>query len=339
MGLLETRPVVRASLDSSEALISRSEAIAAGLAPDDVKRLVRSGIWVPVRRGIFTHRDRWLDLDEWRGRPLLTVRAVHRSLVLPHAISHTSGALVHDLPVLRTHDGLVHVTTYGTSRARVRNGVKRHHALFTDDEVWLIDGLPVLGLARTALDIAREHGFAAGVCAIDAARQRGVSEAELWAAREAMWRWPGVSVADDALVASDPGAESLGESLSRILLKEAGLGPVQTQFELSDGKRSARCDMRVGRQMFEFDGVIKLRPPERGGVADRPPEEVVAAMKDRQDWVCGFHLGMSHITWPDFWGARRDQAKRRLRREYDATVSRYGTSIDDLAPYIVNRRG
>lgn len=338
MELLETRPAVRRLEHSSDGLISTSEALAEGLAPDDVRRLVRCGIWVPVRRGIYTHREHWSALDEWRGRPLLEVRAVHRSLLLPHTISHVSGALVHDLPTLRTHDGLVHVTKYGGSRAHVRNGVKHHHARFTDDDVLLIDGLPVLGLARTALDIAREHGFAAGVCAIDAARRRGVSVAELWVAREAMWRWPGVSVADDALDVSDPGAESIGESLTRILLMEVGLGPIQTQFELSDAGRSARCDLRVGRQMFEFDGLVKLRPPERGGLADRPPEEVVAAEKDRQDWVCGFHLGMSRITWPDFWGARREQAKRRLRREYDATVARYGTSIGDLAPYIVNRR-
>ena len=30
-------------------------------------------------------------------------------------------------------------------------------------------------------------------------------------------------------------------------------------------------------------------------------------------------------------------AKQRLRREYDATTARFGTSIDDLAPYVVLR--
>jgi len=84
--------------------------------------------------------------------------------------------------------------------------------------------------------------------------------------------------------------------------------------------------------------LIKLRPPERGGVADRAPEEVVAAEKRRQDWLSGFHLGVSRVTWHELWGVERERTTLRLRREYEATVARFGTSIDDLAPYVVRRR-
>ena len=242
-----------------------------------------------------------------------------------------------DLPILRPRDDLVHVTKYGAPRARVRNGIKHHQSRFRIEDVVFVDGLPVLGPARTALDIARESGFVAGVCAIDSARQRGVSLTELWAAREPMRHWPNVTVADDAVLFSDGGAESLGETLTRIVLDEIGLGPVETQFELRDATGWARCDMRVGRQLFEFDGLVKLQPLERGGLAERPPEEVVADEKRRQDWVCGFHLGMSRVTWDELWGAERARLKARLRREYDATTARYGTSVSDLAPYIVRR--
>jgi hypothetical protein len=266
-----------------------------GLSADKVKQLVGSGLWVPVRRGFYTPRDHWQALDDRRGRPLLVVRAVHRGMQRPHVMSHNSAALVLGLPFLDPHDGLVHLTKYGAPRARVRDGVKHHQSRYRQDHVTWVDGLPVLGIARTALDIAREHGFAAGVCAIDAARQRGVSLAELWQEREAMWHWPRVSVSDAAIQFSSAGAESIGESLSRILLDEIGLGPIETQFELRDATGWARCDMRIGRQVFEFDGLVKLQPPERGGVADRPPEEIVAAEKRRQDWVCGFHLGMSRL--------------------------------------------
>jgi hypothetical protein len=337
MVLLESRPAVRRLELAQDGLISRAAALARGLSADDVKALVRLGVWVPVRRGWYTSRAHWAELDERRGRPLLAVRAVHQSLVRPHAVSHSSAALVHGLPILDPRDGLVHVTKVGP-RARVRYGIKHHHARYRPDQVVEIDGLPVLDLPRTALDIAREFGFEAGVCAIDAARQRGVSIAELAEARQPMWHWPNVGVVDDALGFSDPAAESIGESLARVLLDELGLGPIETQFELRDPTGWARCDMRVGRQIYEFDGVVKLRPPERGGVADRAPEDVVAEEKRRQDWVCGFHLGMSRITWGDFWGMGRERAKARLIREYDATRARFGESIDDLAPYIVHRR-
>ena len=299
-----------------------------------MKWLVRSGVWVTVRRGCYAPRELWAALDEWHGRPLLQVRAAYGAARRPHVVSHSSAAVVHDLPHLSPRDGLVHLTQYGAPRARVRNGVKHHHARFDPSEVVVVEGLPTLGLARTALDIARENGFAAGVCAVDAVRRRGVSLSELERARRPMWHWPFVSIADDALAFSDPGAESIGESLARILLDEIGIGQVQTQFELRDATRSARVDLRVGRHLFEFDGLVKLRPPERGGTADRPPEDVVAAEKERQDWLCGFRLGMSRITWADFWGRRREVAKARLRREYDATTALWGSAIEDLAPYL-----
>jgi len=47
---------------------------------------------------------------------------------------------------------------------------------------------------------------------------------------------------------------------------------------------------------------------------------------------------MSRIVWDDLWGLRRERTKIRLRREYAATVARYGTDISDLAPYRVHRR-
>jgi hypothetical protein len=337
MELLGSRAAVRRLSSRPDGLVSRAEALAEGLSGDDVKRLVKLGLWVTLRRGWYTPAEHWEALDELRGRPMLVVRAAHRGLRGSHVVSHSSAAPILDIPILRPRDDLIHVTKYGAPRARVRHGIKHHQSRYRLDEVAFIGGLPVLGLARTALDIAREYGFASGVCAIDAVRQRGVTLGDLAACRKAMWHWPRVTVVDDAMAFSDPGAESLGESLTRIVLDEIGLGPVETQFELHDATGRARCDMRVGRQLFEFDGAIKLRRPERGGVADREPEEVVALEKRRQDWVCGFHLGMSRVTWDELWGVQRERLKVRLRREYDATVARFGVSIDDLAPYVVRR--
>jgi hypothetical protein len=322
----------------NDGLVSRQEALAEGLSADDVRRLVRLGLWVPVRRGWYTTAAHWESLDAMRGRPLLRIRADHRALSRTHVISHASSALVLDLPILRPRDQVTHVTKYGAPRARVRNGIKHHQSRYRLEDVEFVDGLPVLGLARTALDIARESGFVAGVCAIDAARQRGVTLTELWAARVPMWHWPDVTVADQAVLFSDAGAESLGESLTRILLAEIGLHPIETQFELRDATGWARCDLRVGRHVIEFDGLVKLRSVSEGGVADRTPAEVVAEEKRRQDWVCGFGLGMSRVTWPELWGRQRELTGQRLLREYAATTARFGTNIDDLAPYVVLRR-
>ena len=97
------------------------------------------------------------------------------------------------------------------------------------------------------------------------------------------------------------------------------------------------CDVRVGRHVFELDGKVKLIPVAEGGVAARDPVDVLWAEKKRQDFITGFKLGVSRVTYRDL-GPGRQQAVARLRREYADTVARFGTDIRDLAPYVVRRR-
>jgi hypothetical protein len=249
-----------------------------------------------------------------------------------------SAALVHELPFLRPRAPLIHVTKLEGPRTRIRAGIKHHQARCVLPVVESVGGIPVLTPGRTALDVAREDGFAAGVAMIDAVRQRGTTLHDLEHHLEYMRHWPNVSLVREALAFSDPGAESIGESLMRVLVAELELGlPLETQFELRDSTGWARCDLRVGRHVFEFDGGIKYRSPEHGGVATTEADQVLMAEKRRQDWVCGFHLGMSRVVWNDLWGLRRERTKARLLREFNATAARFGSDIGDLAPYRVQR--
>ena len=120
-------------------------------------------------------------------------------------------------------------------------------------------------------------------------------------------------------------------------MEALGHGRPETQFGLTDGTRTALCDLRLGRQMFEFDGHLKYRRVEDGGLADIDAADVVWYEKQRQDWVCGFKLGMSRLVWDDLFGSRRELTARRLEREYLDTCARFGTSIDDLTAYRVRR--
>jgi hypothetical protein len=286
---------------------------------------------------VYVPRSRWQQLDERVGRPVLEISAASMVLRSPHVVSHDSAALLLGLPTLRQPRPLVHVTRLGSPRATTRDGIKRHQSPILEGYVVQAAGLPVLGLARTAVDIAREHGLVAGVAAIDAARQRGVGLAELWSVAEPMWHWPHVITARRAIERSDGGAESLGESLMRMFVEELGLGPIQTQFEIADGVRRARVDLRVGRHLFEFDGRIKYLRTQRGGVAVKEVEAVVWDEKRRQDWLLGYQLGMSRLVWDDFFGTARVRALDRVAREYALTLARFGSSIDDLAHLVVRR--
>jgi len=63
MDHLESLPAVRRLALTSDGLIARSDALGQGLPADAVKQLVRRGVWIPVRRGLYTHRDHWQALD------------------------------------------------------------------------------------------------------------------------------------------------------------------------------------------------------------------------------------------------------------------------------------
>jgi hypothetical protein len=327
-------PAVLAAMAAQHGVITRAQAIAAGLSPDDLARALRSGEWVTPRRGFHVTGEHWSSLDVHVGRPRLEARVAWMGLRADYVISHNSAAAFQGVATLRQPTPLVHVTRLGAPRARTQHGIKRHQSRVLDEHVVQLEGLPMLGPARTAIDIAREHGLQPGVVAMDSARQLGVGIDELWGTTECMWRWPDITTARAAIELSNDRAESPGETLTRLLLVELGLGPIQPQFEIRDGVRWARCDLRVGRHLFEFDGFKKYLRRDMGGLAV-DPDRVVWEEKQRQDWLLGYQLGMSRLIWADFWGDRRRAARQRVAREYQLTCARFGTSIDDLAHVIV----
>ncbi len=299
--------------------------------------LVRTGAWVLVRRGVYMPAELWRALDPYDGRARTRARAAHLQMRAAHVLSHESAARELGMPILTPDTELIHVTRRGALSGRVEHGVKHHLAPYQRNQVLEVEGVPVLNAARTAADIAREHGYVHGTVACDSARQLGVRLSDLWEAVAPMTCWPEVTVVRASIQDSDPGAESVGETLGRMLLEEIGLGPIQTQFELRDHTGWARCDMRVGRHLVEFDGFKKYLRQDRGGLAVVDPEQVVWQEKQREDWLRGYRLGMSRLVWADYWGARRELAKERVRREYMATCAAYGTDISDLAHMIVRR--
>jgi hypothetical protein len=191
----------------------------------------------------------------------------------------------------------------------------------------------VLGRARTAIDIAREHGNPAGIIAVDDARRHGVTLNDLSRVLAGMPCWPFKVTAREAVEESDPDADSILETLGRLLVTELGHGRPQTQFGLTAGGRTAWADLRLGRHLFECDGRVKLRSVSDGGVATTGPDDVLWEAKLRRDWMQGFRLGMSVITWVDVLGPGRRAALARFDREYLATCAAIGTDITELAQF------
>lgn len=324
-----------ALIDSPNGLFTYRQAGDAGLAYDDLRRLVRSGDLVLVRRGVYVEAERWAALDPYRGRPILRIHAA--ALVLrctQYVFSHDSAALLHGLGTPDARTAQVHVTRRKVHGDADRAGIKHHRAPFQDEQVCVVGGLPVLEPGRTALDMAREHGLVAGVACADAALRVGVPRDALVAERARMRCWPGSRTMDQAIALADPGSESWLESEGRVFVHALNIGWPHTQFGLSDGRRTVWCDLRVGRHIVEIDGLLKYDEDQQPGLR---PREILEREKRRQDFISGFKLGMSRLTAHDL-RAGRHAAVARIRREYEDTCRRFGTDVSDLAAYIVRRR-
>jgi hypothetical protein len=312
---------------SQHGLITHQQALAAGLQTRDVARLVASGEWVRLRKGVYADGAAYAAAEAFREAPMLRMRAVTLAVDTEPVFSHDSAAIVHRLGVPDARTSAPHVARTSHRSTRTTGGIVTHGAPFAAEQITRVDGLLVLDAARTALDMTRLHGLWPGMAACDAALRLGVTRADLTRAAGPMQGWPHKRRVDRAVELADPGAESYLESLARGLVMELGIGRPQTQFGLTDGHRRVWCDLRVGRHVFEADGLLKY---------DEDPEGTLREEKMRQDFVSGFKLGASRITHHDCFAGRR-AALRRLAREYDDTCRRFGTSIDDLAPYLLPR--
>lgn len=323
------RPELRARASANGGVFTRQDAVDCGCTERELKTLTgHRGAWVVVRRGCYAERALWESLDD-DGRYLLRVRAVSLSLTRHAVISHASAAVVLEMPVRPRWRELAHVTRPGVRGSRTESGVKHHLGSLDDTDLVVVGGLQVTGPARTALDVAREHGFEDGVVAADAALRLGATRKDLAASLEVMTCWPRVTAARAAVEVADGGAQTIGESLLRLMVLELQIGVPESQFVIVEGGKRAEIDLRVGRHLFEFDGQIKYLGRDRGGVADEPPEDVVWREKQREDWVrrANGGYGMSRVVWREMFGPARRATLRRLYDEFSATLRRFG---DDM---------
>ena len=262
-------------------LITRAQALAAGLTPATSSAVC--GAANGSRSGVVLRHPRASGRPRRARRPAAAGGARRVSALRHDYASATLGAAGagHRRPSppttagprhrVRTHPGPVSATASSTTMP----GSTRHER--ADEST----GSSCSSLARTAVDIAREHGLRAGVVrdrrGVDSAACRSPSCGQ---PREPMWHWPFVTRRGRRSRFSDPRAESIGESLARILLDEtrarADPDPVRDPRRAPSGP--VRPPRRASPLSSSRDWSSCLRC-DQGGVADRTPSEVVAAEK------------------------------------------------------------
>jgi hypothetical protein len=128
-----------------------------------------------------------------------------------------------------------------------------------EDEVVIVDGIPVTSPTRTALDLGCWYPTTSGVAAIDSlARATDIKAADVELLAQ---RYPGRrGIARGRLAISlfDPGAQSPKETWLRLVLVQAGLPRPQTQIPVLNEFGSAIAYLDMGwedvKVAVEYDG-------------------------------------------------------------------------------------
>jgi hypothetical protein len=276
----------------------RPELLAAGLSDDDLARLCRSGGLGRVRRGAYVDAaDERLRNRE--ARHALAARAAIMQLPPGAVASHVSAAVLHGLPAWGVPMDRVHVTRDGRSGGHRRRTLHVHVTPLGAHDVSVVDGVAVTTVPRTLADLARDEEFEPAVAVIDTALRRGLATPDVL--QQAVSRTPqrrGIRAARRAVTFADGGAESVGESRSRVLLDRARLPRPVLQWEVPGRQPIGRCDFgwpELGT-VGEFDGRIKYGRLLKPG---QDPGDVVFAEKRREDAIRDAGFRVVRWVWDD----------------------------------------
>ena len=191
-----------AQSDITTPLLWRSDLLARGHSPDQIRWALTSQRWLALRRGVYVERETFTSLSA-REQHLLRALALHQSLNCDHVLSHHTALAFHGLAPLHPLMDVT-LTTHRDLRRHVVGAqvfTTRDLALHRIDHVtpWGTS-LPVTSLARTIVDIARTCDLPTTLVAAESALSRDLTQRRDWGdVLDQLPRWPGVNQAQRSL--------------------------------------------------------------------------------------------------------------------------------------------
>ena len=248
-------------LDSQYGLLTRQQLLAADLGRGWIDRAARE--WPTILPGIYVRRP----MDDFRQRAMAAVlrwpgsnlshvvagrvRGWDEPFVAPAWLALGQKALPY---VEGWPDDQVDLTVT-SGRPRGAPGYRIHHG--PTGRTVLVAGLPVCGGLETALQIARTTPLAYSVPLLDAlAHQDHRRISDLASLIDHRTRTRGMVRARKAVSLANPLAESMLESLGRLLILLGGLPAPTVQLAVTVPGRKYRADLGYEQQrvLIEFDG-------------------------------------------------------------------------------------
>jgi hypothetical protein len=288
---------IAALAGEQDGAFSAAEARARGIDAGLLRRALRDGELVRVRRGAFVSGPCWEAADP-DSRYRLRVLAVARTRP-GDAVSHHSAFAVRGLPLWKHDEQRVDVLS-DVEQAVGRSGLWVHPRGLVQPEV--VDGIPVEPVARSIVRTALTMGLECAVVAGDAALHAGlVTHTQLVDEVARLTPHQGRSRALDTVLRMNGAAESVGESLTRLVLDDLGLSyECQVLIREASGEVVARVDFMVEGVVLEFDGRVKYqRPRDLGDGQATDPEQVLWLEKKREDRIRRLGHPVERAIWDD----------------------------------------
>ena len=263
-----------------------TEAVALGSDPMMLRRYCLDGRATRLRRNAYVLTDVWEKADT-DGRARLTAQAI--LLGRPESVgSHHTAAMLHGLPLfnrpLQTHVLAPVTRTWITRLLHVHPG--RDQVIPT-----VVDGFLVVPIEVALAQGASSDLLSHAVVPLDAAlHRRVVRRAQV---RNATGPDVDPAITMKVLSLADDACESVGETRTRILLRDLGF-KVDSQVDIRDraDRLVGRVDFLVeGKVIVEFDGAVKY-----DGATGR---EALVSEKVREDALRALGYRIVRIMWDD----------------------------------------
>lgn len=307
-------PPAVAALGDVAGTWTRRQALAAGLTAGQIDARLAAGLWQVLQRGVYTDGGTTPHPTQRAGAACL---AGGRGAV---AAGRTA-ARVHRFPLIDDEDPATGRREIGIDEVALRAGVHRaaravdrpaatpgmlrmSQELLPPEDVVRVSGVRVMTKVRTLFCLARDLPFEAAVAATDHALRVGdVTKDELTALAERLAGQRGVTAFRRVIAFADPRAESVHESVTRVVVTTPELPEWTPQLKVrSKGRVVARVDL----------GNDSLRLAVEADGAAFHSGKAVAKDRTRDELIGRLAWHAVHVSWFDA-RVRQDAVRARVR--------------------------
>lgn len=292
-----------------------AQAQAWGVPRSHVVALVRRGLLVKVRHGVYCLAPDWESSQEDAGLRRRLIAGAALSGLKPPVLAHGPfAAELHGLPLADGQPSTIELVRHrGRDVRSARDRLKTENRLdgvvvlsrdLSNETSHTVMGIPSIGVDAAAVTAAARFRRESAVAVLDAALRQGCTDGSLL---DACARWStsrGISAVGQLVSLSRVGAESVLESVSRVRLVDRGVPEPILQHEFHDDRGFvARVDMwwEQWNVVGEADGLAKYL-----SAADLRAEKI------REQRLRGLGVTVVRWTWEEIWQRPRVVVERIL---------------------------